>query len=159
MNKAELIAAICRKVESDLNAVDAAAAAAHEAATSPENKSENQYDTRGIEASYLAGAQAKRVAELEEILIACQATHPKDFTADEVIAPTALVGLEFGTKKSSVLILAKGAGISVDFNGVTVQTITAQSPLGEALIGSKVGDTAEVEQNGSVREYKILSLR
>lgn len=159
MTKSELIFAVCKRVEDDLLVLKTAAAAAHEAATSSENKAENQYDTRGIEASYLAGAQAKRVAELEEILVACRATHPKEFAADEVIAPTALVGLSFGSKKSVVLILAKGAGMSIDFDGVTVQTITTISPLGDALIGSRVGDTVEVEQNGSIREYKIISLR
>ncbi len=46
-----------------------AALATYEAATHEESKPENEYDTRGLEASYLAGAQAKRTAEIEELLI------------------------------------------------------------------------------------------
>lgn len=158
MNKAQLIQAICEKVENELSVIKNAARASHDAATDPESKAENQYDTRGLEASYLAEAQAKRVAELEEILIVYRATQPRDFAPTEAIAPTALVEVQAGTKRSSVFILARGGGLSIVFEGKSVLTVTPQSPLGEALIGLKVDDTVEVENGNSVREYRILSV-
>lgn len=158
MNKVQLIKLVFEKIDADLKILRTAALASHEAATGPENKAENQYDTRGLEASYLATAQAKRVAELEVISVICRTTVPKDFQENEAIALTALVALEFKTKKSQVLILTQGAGITVTYEGVVIQVITATSPLGEALIGLKKGDIAEVEQGGVMREYSVLSV-
>ena len=37
-----------------------------EAATNEESKAENKYDTRGLEASYMAQAQSLRVSELKK---------------------------------------------------------------------------------------------
>ncbi|MCM0607273.1 MAG: GreA/GreB family elongation factor [Xanthomonadaceae bacterium] len=158
MNKPLLIQAICEKVENELAVIKEAARAAHTAANDPENKAENQYDTRGLEASYLAEAQAKRVVELEEMLLVYRATKPKDFQPDESVAPTALVEVQSGSKKSSFFILARGGGLSISFEGKSVQTVTPQSPLGEALIGLKKDDIVEVENGNYVREYVILSL-
>ena len=42
-----------------------AAKASHAEATAEENRAENKYDTRGLEASYLATGQANKVLELE----------------------------------------------------------------------------------------------
>jgi transcription elongation GreA/GreB family factor len=39
-----------------------------------------------------------------------------------------------------------------------VQVVTPQSPLGEALLGKKVGDRVRVEIRGGVREYRLLTL-
>lgn len=158
MTKALLIEAICVKLEQELQLIKSAALSAHQAATGPESKAENQYDTRGLEASYLAGAQAKRVSELEETLIVYRATKPKEFKPHEVIAPTALVEVVSQGKRSLVFILAKGGGLSIVFQGKTIQVVTPQSPLGEALIGLKAGDVAQVEQGAVLREYEIHSL-
>ena len=158
MNKNLLVKTICETIELDLQVIKDAALAAHKAATDPENKAENAYDTRGLEASYLAGAQAKRAAELEEVLYHCRNTVPQDFGATDAIAPTALVEIDMGLKTSWVFILVKGAGMNVPFDGKNIQTITPTSPLGEGLLGLKKGDTAEVEQGGRVREFKIVSV-
>jgi len=158
MNKALLIKTLCETVESDLQVIKEAALAAHKAATDPENKAENAYDTRGLEASYLAGAQAKRVAELEEVLFYCRNTEPKEFGPADTIAPSALVEIDMSQKTSWVFIVVKGAGMNVSFEGRNIQTITPTSPLGEGLMGLKKGDTAEIEQGNHTRECKIVSV-
>ena len=48
----------CAMLESTLNAVV-------DAATNTESKPENKYDTRALEASYLAGAQQERLNEMK----------------------------------------------------------------------------------------------
>ena len=60
MNKRDLLNLFANKIAEDLLVMTKAALAAHEAATHSESKAEDQYDTRGLEASYLAGAQSKR---------------------------------------------------------------------------------------------------
>lgn len=85
MDKKKLVAAICTQLELDLETQKAAALATYEAATGEESKAENEYDTRGLEASYLAGAQAKRVGEIEELLTIYKFVELKKFTAKDVI--------------------------------------------------------------------------
>jgi hypothetical protein len=59
-----MMEALREKVRQELQAVEEAALASHHAATHEESRSEDKHDTRSIEAGYLAGAQAQRVALL-----------------------------------------------------------------------------------------------
>ena len=65
MNKHTLIDKIISVLQSELVTYLRAAKCSHEEATAEENRAENKYDTRGLEASYLAAGQASKVAELE----------------------------------------------------------------------------------------------
>lgn len=158
MNKRNLILAIIDKLEGDMAVVKKAALATLEAATHEESKAENEYDTRGLEASYLAGAQAKRVAELDQALQIFRTTGLKDFAPDESVQPTALVEVEQDGKKSVLFLMPQGGGVRLDFEGRPVQVVSPASTLGESLIGLKVGDIAELEIGPNLREYKVLSI-
>lgn len=158
IKKSDLIAAFCDKIQTDLDQMKAAAFAAHEAAIDPESKAEDQYDTRGLEASYLAEAQAKRVGELQEVLLLFKNMQLKEFSNQDAVALTTLVEVESSGKKSLLFILPKGGGQFILFASKSVQIITPSSPLGEALLGRKAGDVFEVENAQGSREYEILSL-
>jgi transcription elongation GreA/GreB family factor len=158
LKKQELVAAFVAKLEEDLLTAKAAAQATYEAATHEESKPENEYDTRGLEASYLAGAQAKRVAEIEDVLVMFKTIEFKDFSPDAAIQATSLAEVESNGKKSFVLVLPKGGGESLQYGGRTIQIITPNSLLGEALIDLGEGDVAEIEVGGKMREYEILSV-
>ena len=64
MNKTHLQTLIIDKLQADLAVAKDALKASHEAATHAESKAENKYDTRGLEAAYLADGQRKRVHEI-----------------------------------------------------------------------------------------------
>jgi transcription elongation GreA/GreB family factor len=157
-NKQELIAVIREQLTIDLEVQFSAARATLDAATNEESKPENEYDTRGLEASYLAGAQGKRINEIQEQLTIYKFLQVRDFAPSDAISTTAVVGVECDGKPTWLFLVTKGGGLSVRFQDRTIQTITAQSPLGEALIGLKMGDTAIVEQGGKIREYDILTV-
>lgn len=158
MNKKKLVELICQQLEKDHAVLIDAAKATYEAATHEESKPENEYDTRGLENSYLAGAQAKRAAEIEEVLSTYKYLNVKSFTADDPIASTAVVELLFNGKKVFVFLVPKGGGISVNLDGHSVQVITPSSPLGEALLDLHVGDEAIVEQGNENKIYEVLSV-
>lgn len=63
--KSAVVAAVLAKLEQELAQLRLSAKAAESAATDEESKPENEYDTRALEASYLAEAQLQRVAALE----------------------------------------------------------------------------------------------
>ena len=65
MNKRALIKKIIAQLASGLDAYVRAARAAHAEATHEQSRAENKYDTRGLEASYLARGQSQQAAEIE----------------------------------------------------------------------------------------------
>lgn len=156
--KQKIIQTICNQLEQDLIVLKAAALATYDAAINEESKPENEYDTRGLEASYLAGAQAKRVADTEELIYTYRNTPLKEFTISEAISSTALVEVEFQGRRSFIFIVPKGGGQILNVDSKLIQTVTPSSPLGESLLGLKVGEIAHLEAGAQVREYKILSL-
>ena len=65
VNKQSLVKKIIARLTGELELYAKAAHAAHAEATHEQSKAENKYDTRGLEASYLARGQSKQAAELE----------------------------------------------------------------------------------------------
>ena len=158
MDKKTLLEKLIAKLEEERANLAAAALHTYEAATHEESEAEDQYDTRGLEASYLAGAQAKRVGEIEEIIHIVRTLPVRNYTEDDEIGVTALVQLEHDGKTNYCLILPKGGGLSIDYDNHHIQVITPQSPLGEALIGRSAGDEVLVDVAKQSIEYEIVSV-
>ncbi len=156
--KRRLIDAICAQLEKDLVALKAAAMQTYAAATGEESRPENEYDTRALEASYLAGAQASRVLDTEASLVSMKLLELRDFDSLTPIASSALVHLEVKNKKIDVFVVPAKGGMTLPFESRLIQVITLQSPLGESLLGLKVGDVATVEREKEVLEYEVLSV-
>ncbi|MES2964391.1 MAG: GreA/GreB family elongation factor [Bdellovibrionota bacterium] len=159
MDKKELVKRVLEKLEEERVALAQAARNTYEAATHEESEAEDQYDTRGLEASYLAGAQAKRVAEVEQFITMLKFLEAKDFDEETAISATALVELDHDGKTTWVFLLPKGGGMTVEFEGHAVQIVTPKSPMGEALVGRHTGDLALVDTGKETREYEIVSVR
>lgn len=158
MDKKALLRAVCDRLEKDLVVLKQAAAQSYDAATNEESRPENEYDTRALESSYLAGAQAHRVKDVEASLTVFKFIEIKKFDEETPIGPTALVRLLLNGKESTVFILPTGGGVTVSFENRGIQVLTAKSPLGEALQGLKQGDSALVEKGDQTLEYEILSV-
>ncbi|MFZ3229324.1 MAG: GreA/GreB family elongation factor [Pseudobdellovibrio sp.] len=158
MNKNELVQALKQQLEKDLLIIKQAALKTYEDATHEENKPENKYDTRALEASYLAGAQAQRVKDIEELISICKFLQIKNFNETDGISASALVEVSSNDKTSWLFFLPKGGGFFVTFADKKIQIITPASPLGKSLLGLTVGDTAKVETNGKRHEYDIVSI-
>lgn len=155
MDKSLLFKALTAELTKNLELALAAAQATYDIATHEDNKAENKYDTRGLEASYLAGAQAERVRDLKETLGVISTLKIKSFSAADKIAQTALIKTEINKKEIWLLLLPKGGGHSFSFEGNSVKVITPESPLGELLVGKSVDDS--VILNG--KEYSILEIQ
>lgn len=158
INKKEVCLGFIKKLEEELQAAKAAAQATYEAATHEENKPENEYDTRGLEASYLAGAQAERAQALDEVLSLFKNMNFETLPADSPVRTGALVEVDQEGRSLLFLVMPQGGATSLDFKGRTIQVITPQSVVGSALIGLKKGDSADVQIGNNVREYEITSV-
>ncbi len=155
MIKTKVLKSLIEKLESDFKLLKNAALATYEDATHEESKPENKYDTRALEASYLAGAQAQRVADTAEILLFCQNLKIRD---QSKVAIGALVEVISNEKINYFFYLPKGGGISFQVDEKTINIISPASPLGKAMHGLKPGDIAEVEMNSIKKLYEIISV-
>jgi hypothetical protein len=66
VNKQFLIQKVLAALAAELSGYERSARAAHAEATDEQSKAENKYDTRGLEASYLARGQSRQAAEVAE---------------------------------------------------------------------------------------------
>ena len=63
--KEQILSELIGKMKAEMTALEAAAKSNKDFATDQEFKAESKYDTRSLEAGYLASAEAKRVEELK----------------------------------------------------------------------------------------------
>lgn len=159
VNKSELIAQVIANLEQDLKSLIAAAQANLEAATNEESKPENEYDTRALEAGYIAGAQSQRARETEEAILSLRQLKPRDFQPTETVQMTALVTLQGEKDQSLIFLLPRGAGQIMNWQGQKIKIISGQSPLGLSLLNQKVGDVVSVETAKGLVEYEVLNIQ
>ena len=149
MDKELLHVQIISALKSHYDIAYSAAKQAYETATHEENVAENKYDTLGLEASYLAEGQARRMAEAENALKTFERLKPKNFGEDDAIQFGTLIGLrELGTGRdeaaSEVFLSPVAGGLIVDFNGRQVLLLSKLAPLGKALFGAYLEDEVEL---------------
>ena len=159
MNKARLTKQIAASLRESLGVLAKAARASHAEATHESSKAENKYDTRGLEAAYLAGGQARQAREILDAIKLYQNLAPRDFTAGEPIDVTALVELEMDGARSLYFIGPKSGGLEIECQRKEILVITPHSPLGQNLIGKTSGARWTAKAGGSVLKYHIVSVR
>lgn len=158
IDKRALVAKLREEIARTVSVLTRAAHDAREAATHEEAKPENDKDTRAVEAAYLAGAQAERARELERAAAALAALDLKRFGPDDAISAGALAQLDQGDAEHWYFLAPQGGGLRAVVDGVEVQVITPQSPLGRELLGKSVGDVVEVRVAGKLRSYEITAV-
>jgi len=156
LDKQILLDAIIDQFQAEFELLSRAARTTYEAATHEENRAENKYDTRGLEASYLAESQSKRARELQKTVNIYRSLKLRHFGAGEAIAMTALVTLGDGPEIRTYFIGPQGGGAQVTIEQTRVQVITPASPLGRSLLGLEMGDTVAVGPEGTQREFEIV---
>src|SRR5262245_31268953 len=113
MNKRTLIKKINSHRVDELELYTRAARAAHAEATHEQSKAENKYDTRGLEASYLARGQSRQAAELEAAIAAFEKLEVRKFGAHDGIDIGALIELETDGEKAFYFIGPRAGGTEV----------------------------------------------
>jgi transcription elongation GreA/GreB family factor len=158
MNKRAVIQKILATLAAELEVYFRAAEYARAEATHEQNKAENKYDTRGLEASYLARGQSKQAAELEVAIAEFEKLGTRKFAAGDPVAVGALVELEHLGEKSFYFLGPRAGGTEVVHDRKEILVITPQSPLGEQLMGKKSGEQPQLNFGGAKLAAKILSV-
>ena len=155
MNKADLLHRLVARLKADLDRLTSTAQATHDDATHEENKAEDKYDTRGLEASYLAMGQARQAEETALALQAYQALAPRAFAAGEPVSVGALVTVEVRGRPAHYFLGPRAGGLEIEAEGATILVITAQSPLGRQLLNRRQGDVFPLEVAGRKAEARL----
>ncbi len=158
VKKQALIKKIIAQLTADLNLYYKAALSARAEATDPQSKAENKYDTRGLEASYLARGQSRQAAETEASIEEFRKMPVKDFGPEEPVNIGALVELEGKGEKMLYFIASRAGGLEVVVEKREILVITPQSPLGQELVGKIQGQKLRLEIAGVKSDYKVVNV-
>ncbi len=140
MDKSALVAALLAELRLRYDRAVTALSGAREAATGADTKAENKYDTRGLEASYLAAGQAEQADALLRALHAVETFAFCDFAPDDPIDLGTLVETEQDGELRHYLLAPAGGGIRlVARDGEEVTVLGPASPLAARLIGNLSG--------------------
>ncbi|MEM0969315.1 MAG: transcription elongation factor GreAB [Verrucomicrobiota bacterium] len=144
MAKQDLVVALRGALQEQYDRMLAAAKSAEAYATDADSRAESKYDTRSLEASYLAAGQGEKVEELGDALQLLETWKPRDFEPDEAMAVGALVEVDTEEDDLCFFLLAPaGGGVALDYLGCELIVLTMNSPLGQRLEGRKVGDVVD----------------
>ena len=156
MDKEKLYKAVLEKVKSDLTLAVNAVKTAYESATHEENKAENKYDTKGLEASYLVQGQARRVEELENSLAALNSMKIRN--VDKIML-NAFVELQTESGDIEYLFITPSSGgLKINFENLNITLMTPASPLGQALLAKIAGDKVSVKIGPKEKTFQILKV-
>ncbi len=159
MNKQHVLQLIVEKLLADLDIAQRAAQTAYETATHEENIAENKYDTLGLEASYLAAGQARRVEEIRLSLTLYQKLSLTPFNEDTGIQSGDLITLANQRGIEQHLFLGPdAAGLKIACDERVVTVITSRAPLGQTLLGKFPGDELEISVNGSRQSFEVTQI-
>lgn len=162
MEKAQILQRLIDHLDGELERYASSARAAHEEATHEQSRAENKYDTRGLEASYLAHGQSRQAMETWEARRQFAQMRPREFAAGDGIDLGALVKLAFGPREEEAVYFVgpSAGGTEVTCDGATVMVITPESPLGRLLKGRTAGERVTLEgRRGLATRYTIRSVK
>lgn len=158
MNKRAILKKIIARLTEELEVYFRAAQFARAEATHEQNKAEHKYDTRGLEASYLARGQSRQAAEIEAAIVEFEKLAAKKFGNGDPAGVGALVEVEQAGETSIYFIGPRAGGTEVLHDRKEILVITPQSPLGEQLAGKKAGDTLQLRLGHETRPARIVAV-
>lgn len=146
--KATLLEIAREKLASNLDVLRRAVDESHgNTTTGDQSKAEGKYDTRGIEASYLAKGQQEQLNQLVENITKFEALELVN-EPDQVFVGSIVV-VSTDDDERNFLILPAGGGLSIDIDNDPYLIITPNSPIGEALLGKEIGTEVQLANTSS----------
>lgn len=158
MNKRLLLDQIIARLQSELDLLTRAALSTHAEATDEENKAEDKYDTRGLEASYLAIGQSKAAEEAAQAVAQFTALPLREFKPGEPISLGAVVTLDAGRAPTHYFIGPRAGGTEIEHDRRTILVITPQSPLGRQLMGRIQDSVLELNLGGKTSRQRVVAV-
>ncbi len=144
MEKHAIVESLLTEVRAQYSRAVAALEGSREAATGDDTKAESKYDTRGLEASYLAAGQAEQADELSRAVTLLESAEFPDFDFDDPIGQGALVEVEKENEILYFLLAPAGGGLAMETEeGETITILGPAAPLRAQLEGKRFGEVID----------------
>jgi hypothetical protein len=141
--KDQLLDAIRAELRANFDRLSQAARDSHAAATDPGSKAESKYDTRSLEASYLAAGQAKQLEDVARDVASFETLRLPEFGADDAIDAGALVEVDLDGESQWFLLVPAAGGVALEWEGREITLLTPASALYQRLLGLRMGDSLD----------------
>ncbi|MCB9668750.1 MAG: GreA/GreB family elongation factor [Alphaproteobacteria bacterium] len=151
-DKGRILIAFRTSLQARLEANATMTALARDEATSEESRAENKYDTRALEASYMAAGQGERLESLRALVAWLEGVVVEPHRA---VGPATLVRAVSDAGVERTLFLAPQGGERIELDGEEVELLGLGSPLGRALAGMEADDEVEVDTPGGVARWAL----
>lgn len=135
-----LLTTLREEVKQSVNASKDAA----EYATNAESRAESQWDTQGLEASYLAAGQATQARQWAAAIEELQSEREDLLKPNQQVSLGALFSCDIGDSVEHFFFAGTAGGQTILMDEQEVTVITAQSPLAGRLLGRKAGDSFQL---------------
>lgn len=155
INKKEILSKLIENLQKELIEIEEAAKSTRDLATQDDLKSEGKYDTRAIEASYLASAQQKRV---EELKIDIQMLEETEIQESKKLQMGSLALIEHKGVSRYYFLTSTSGGTILNVDGQVILVISVFSPLGNGALGLVEGESFEVETPKELRTYHVVKI-
>ncbi|OFZ85671.1 MAG: hypothetical protein A2603_16765 [Bdellovibrionales bacterium RIFOXYD1_FULL_55_31] len=109
-------------------------------------------------ASLMEARDFSRAEEMKGLILMYRFLPKRTYGAEDVVCPASLVEMELNGVRAFYFIAPRGGGLVTSVDGLPVQVITPQSPIGEAVLGRRAGETVRIELRDGVREYRIVGM-
>lgn len=157
IDKKKIVEQLIEKLNNELKEVSSAAKSTKDLATAPDLKSEGKYDTRAIEAAYLASAQNKRVEEIKLDIQMLEDLSVQIENSSKLQLGS--LGLIRCNQQDRFYFLSSTSGGSIlMIEGQPILIISVFSPIGDAALGLTAGESFEVETPKEIRQYEVLEV-
>ena len=167
--KSDLLDLILGEARVQLKAVTDSMQSAYDETTHEDSKQEGKYDTRAIEAGYLAGAQAERAKLLESDIETIERLknsierdmkqHDQTEKETTSLGDVVVLSDELGNKNDKLVVLLPClGGFEVTLEGVSVTSITSKSPLGLKLSKAMLDDEISLSFANEQLSYVISAI-
>lgn len=155
IDKKIILKKLIENLRNELVEVECAAKSTRDLVTADDLKSEGKYDTRAIEASYLASAQLKRV---EEIKTDIQMLEEIELVRANKLQMGSLALIEYKGNERYYFLTSTSGGTMLTVDENTILVISVFSPLGNGALGLQAGESFEIETPKEMRTYKIIDV-
>jgi hypothetical protein len=144
MEKQAIVDSLRAEIRAQYARAVAALEGSRDAATGEDAKAESKYDTRGLEASYLAAGQAEQADELSRAVTLLDSAEFPSYDFDDPIGPGALVEVERDDEILYFLLAPAGGGLALKTEeGESITILGPAAPLRAQLEGKRSGEVSE----------------
>lgn len=141
---------VIQQLETDLAGLNKAVAETHAVSSGEENKQEGKYDTRSIEASYLADAQKAQAKTIEAAIYKLHNLTLTDDPDTAILGSIVILSLNSNDEDHQFFLLPAGGGIILEYESSPLTVVTPESPIGKEIIGKAITDQLENTPIGNV---------